>query len=178
MNRSMPYGYSVLRKIIHWFMAAAIIGMLFIGLISTASIDALRLELLDWHRSLGALLLMIAVARIVLNFIQPADPNSSLTPYEHYISGSVHLMLYFLMIAMPLLGWAMMSAGSYPVSVFGGVMLPDIVPASGPLHSVLRRFHTVGAVLFVGLISIHFGAAMFHALIRDDGTLKRMLPWP
>jgi cytochrome b561 len=40
-----------------------------------------------------------------------------------------HYALYALLIGLPLLGWGMLSAASYPVVVlFGGVHLPAILP--------------------------------------------------
>ena len=35
-------------------------------------------------------------------------------------------VLYALMIGMPLIGWGMLSAASYPVVLFGGVHLPPV----------------------------------------------------
>jgi cytochrome b561 len=46
-----------------------------------------------------------------------------------------HYALYALMIGMPLLGWAMLSAAAYPVVVFRGLSLPAILPQSDSLHT-------------------------------------------
>ena len=45
------------------------------------------------------------------------------------------------MIGMPLLGWGMLSAASYPVVLFGGVRLPAILPQSDGLHTLLWNAH-------------------------------------
>ena len=45
-----------------------------------------------------------------------------------------HYALYAAMIAMPLLGWGMLSAAPYPVVLFGSVHLPPILPQSESLQ--------------------------------------------
>jgi cytochrome b561 len=85
-----------------------------------------------------------------------------------------HALLYALMIAMPLIGWGMLSAGGYPVVLFGSFHLPAILPHDDELHAILRTSHTVLAYLFFATILLHFAAALFHGLIREDGVLQSM----
>jgi len=75
---------------------------------------------------------------------------------------------------MPLLGWAMLSAASYPVVVFGGLHLPAIVPASDSLHTLLWGLHYSLAFVFFALILLHLSAALFHAWVRRDGVFEAM----
>ena len=48
-----------------------------------------------------------------------------------------HYALYALMIAMPLIGWAMLSAAEYPVVIWPGIWLPQILPLDPSLHTLL-----------------------------------------
>ena len=89
-----------------------------------------------------------------------------------------HYALYFLMIAMPLIGWAMLSAADYPVVLYGGVRLPAILPQSDSLHTLLWDAHFYLAFLFFALILMHLAAALFHALVRKDGVFEAMAPAP
>ena len=82
------------------------------------------------------------------------------------------------MIAMPLIGWGMLSAAAYPVVVFGGMYLPAILPQSDSLHSLLWDAHFYLAFAFFALILLHLAAALFHALIRRDGVFTTMAPAP
>ncbi|MGH6797877.1 MAG: cytochrome b [Roseiarcus sp.] len=84
--------------------------------------------------------------------------------------------LYALMIAMPLIGWAMLSAADYPVTLWPSVWLPRIVPQSASLHTLLWNAHFYLAFLFFALILMHLAAALFHALIRRDGVFVSMGP--
>lgn len=89
-----------------------------------------------------------------------------------------HYALYILMIAMPLIGWAMLSAAAYPIVLYGGVRLPAILPQSDSLHTLLWSAHFFLAFLFFALILMHFAAALFHALVRRDGAFETIAPVP
>ena len=87
-----------------------------------------------------------------------------------------HYALYALMIAMPLIGWAMLSSAAYPIVLFGGVRLPAILPQSDSLHALLWDAHFYLAFVFFALILMHVAAALFHAFIRRDGVFNAMAP--
>jgi cytochrome b561 len=81
-----------------------------------------------------------------------------------------------LMIAMPLLGWGMLSAAAYPVVLFGSVHLPPILPVSASLHTLLWHAHYYLAFAFFAIILMHVAAILFHKLIRRDGVFETMAP--
>ena len=89
-----------------------------------------------------------------------------------------HYALYVLMIGLPLIGWAMLSAAAYPVEVYGGVRLPAILPQSDSLHALLWGAHFYLAFVFFALILMHLAAALYHALVRRDGVFQTMAPLP
>ena len=73
--------------------------------------------------------------------------------------------------------WAMLSAGSYPIVMFGQVHLPPILPASPFLYATLRETHTILAYMLFMAFLAHLGAILFHTLVLRDGLLNRMAPW-
>lgn len=83
-----------------------------------------------------------------------------------------------LMFAQPLVGWGMLSAGHYPIVMFGPVHLPPILPANPTLYAVLRQSHTVLAYLLFATFLAHLSAVLFHTLIVRDRLLDRMALWP
>jgi len=80
------------------------------------------------------------------------------------------------MLALPLVGWAILSAARYPVILAGPVVLPPILPQDTMLYAVLRRLHTVLAYGLFGVVLAHLGAALLHALIRRDEVVASMAP--
>ena len=87
----------------------------------------------------------------------------------------VHLALYALMIVMPLLGWALLSAAGKPIPFFG-LELPAMIAENKETGKWLKEIHqTIGTVGYY-LIGIHAVAALFHHYVVKDNTLVRMLP--
>ena len=86
-----------------------------------------------------------------------------------------HWLLYGLMLALPLVGWAMLSAGGYPVMLGASLRVPPIFPASPAAFAMLRHLHGGLAMLLFLTFLAHMAAALYHGLIRRDGVLSGML---
>jgi cytochrome b561 len=158
-------------------MAACILAMLFIGVGMVSTIMPKYLPLVSIHKSLGIAILILALARLVvrLRYGAPSLPASMPEPMKLAAHLS-HYAFYILMIGMPLIGWAMLSADDYPVVVFANVRLPAILPQSDRLHTLLWDAHFCLAFAFFALILLHVAAALFHALVRRDGVFEAMAP--
>ncbi len=67
------------------------------------------------HKSLGILVLLLTVIRIAVRSRTPAPAIVPAPPaWQHAIASLTHLILYAALLAMPLLGWLMTSAGRPP----------------------------------------------------------------
>jgi len=174
MNRN-PLDFHIALRVLHWLMAAMVLTMLFIGVGMVSTAGPLYPALLALHRPIGTAILLLVVIRLPLRLATgaPALPGN-LPPMQKRIAAASHVLLYGSMIAMPLIGWAMLSAGGYPVLVFKGLALPPILPHDLQLYAVLRSAHAVVAMLFFLLVLVHLAAALMHGLIRRDGVLRSM----
>lgn len=172
-----PAQFVFLSRILHWLMAALLLAMLFIGVSMVASLGDYH-WLLGLHRPLGILILILAVTRLVtrLTTQTPALPPS-MSQSERLMVKMSERLLYALFIVLPLVGWSMLSAGHFPIVMFGSVHLPPILPAKPELYATLRETHTILAYLLFLAFLAHFGAVLFHTLILRDGILSRMVPW-
>ena len=88
-----------------------------------------------------------------------------------------HWLLYGLMLALPLVGWGMLSAAGYPIVLFGSLHLPPILPHSDSLYAFLRPLHTAFALALFATFLAHLGAALTHALVFRDGVFQSMASW-
>ncbi len=161
-------------RLLHWTMAAMILAMLFIGIGMVSSVGRYG-ELVAIHRPLGAAILVLAAIRLLYRLIVPPPPLPAAMPA--YLSLPAHLShyaLYALMFAVPLVGWAMLSAGGYPVVLYGSLRLPHILPHDLSLFATLRTTHTVLALLLFATFLAHLGAALLHALVFRDGVFESM----
>ncbi len=167
------------QRLVHWVMAAGIVAMLFIGVGMLSTVAPTYVPLVSTHKTLGIALFALVFVRLVLRLVLGAPPlPASLPPVMRRGAVVSHWALYGLMIVMPLLGWAMLSAADYPVVLFGDVRLPRIVPQSDSLHTLLWGAHRWLAFAFFALILLHVAAALFHALVRRDGVFEAMSPMP
>jgi cytochrome b561 len=158
-------------------MATCLLAMLFIGVSMVASLGDYH-TLVAIHRPLGILILLLAVLRLTTRLLTrlPEFPPA-MSQQERFVAMASERLLYTLFIALPLVGWAMLSAGHYPIVMFGAVHLPPILPARPELYATLRETHTILAYLLFLTFLAHMGAVLFHTLILRDGLLERMVPW-
>jgi cytochrome b561 len=166
--------FPISMRILHWLMAAMVLGMLFIGVTMVASLANYH-WLISIHRPLGILVLIVAVIRFVnrkRSTLPPFPPTMS--AMERRVAHASEMLLYSLMFVLPLIGWGMLSAGSYPIVMVGPLHLPPILPANPMLYSLLRRTHTILAYLLFGVFLAHLTGVLFHTLVLRDRLLKRM----
>ena len=78
------------------------------------------------------------------------------------------------MFAVPLVGWAMLSAAGYPIQLVGGFHLPPILPHDGALRRPLAVAHLFSPSRCSAL-SCPSGAALTHALVFKDGVFRSMV---
>jgi superoxide oxidase len=131
--------------------------------------------LIATHKSCGMLVLMLVVVRIGVAARNAAPPIVPAPPgWQMLAARLVHLTLYAAMIAMPLLGWTMTSAGAHPIPFFG-LTIPPIIGPDKDLSKTLTGIHEfIGNALYY-IIAIHAAGALVHHYLLKDNTLVRML---
>ncbi|WBO24062.1 cytochrome b [Sphingomonas abietis] len=170
-----PNRFALPARILHWLMAALILAMLLIGAGMISTTTDRYPELLAWHRPIGLAILILALVRLAVRLTHRAPPlPADLPAIQVAAAKGSHYLLYTLMIAMPLIGWAMQSAGGYPIILWKGFTLFPILPHDIVVYGWLRFTHGLLAYAFFLLILGHLGAALFHGLIRRDGVFSSM----
>ena len=168
--------FSLPARVLHWAMAVLILAMLFIGVGMVATVSGKHQWLLAIHKPLGIAILLLAIVRLVVRLRNPPPPLPGDLPALQKLAAHLsHWLLYALMIAMPLIGWAMLSAGGYPVMLSHSLRLPAILPENALIFAWLRTTHGVLAYLLFLTFLAHMGAALYHGLIRRDGVLRSMV---
>jgi cytochrome b561 len=171
--------FTILQRLLHWLMAACILAMLFIGVGMVSTVMPKYVPLLATHKTLGIAILVLALIRLGVRARYGAPPLPADLPKLMKVGAYLsHYALYALMIGMPLIGWAMMSAGAYPIVLYGNLRLPAILPQSDTLHTLLWNAHFYLAFAFFALVLLHLAAALFHALVRRDRVFESMAPLP
>ncbi len=167
--------YNAAARMLHWIIAALIVANLASGLLHDA-LDGV-VSVMPVHKAMGLTVLVLSMLRLMLRLTwrAPAYP-ASMSRAEIGLAHAVHAVLYLFMIAMPVSGWIMSSAGKYPLTWFGLFDWPKLAVAKGStLYEVGHGFHGTGGWLLLALVAGHVGAALRHHFMLRDGVLRRML---
>lgn len=180
--------YGTVAMTLHWLIAAALITNLCIGLymVDLPRADPSKFELIALHKSIGLTVLALSVLRLAWRLVNPVPPPPpGLAPWFRFAGRGMHFLLYFLMVAIPLAGWLMVSVSSqgHPTPVFGlfgwpsAPILSDFSRSAGhPYHEAFETAHVWLAWSAIVLIPLHVLAALYHQFVRRDDVLMRMLP--
>lgn len=175
---SRPSRYDNASILLHWLMVlllAAVYACIELREQFPRGSDA-REALKLWHFMLGLSILALVGVRAVVRLNGPTVPITPMPPaWQRRIAGPMHGLLYALMIAMPILGWLILSAEGKPVPWFG-LELPALVGTDQALAMLIEQLHETLGKAGYWLIGLHAAAALLHHYVRRDDTLRRMLP--
>lgn len=173
--------YDRVAMALHWVIALTIIALLVFGTLMTIEGFPNRFVLYQWHKSFGIVILFLSVFRLIWRLTHRPPPlPDDMKAYEKAGAKLTHIGFYVLMIGMPLLGWAMVSASRFPIptELFYLIPWPDMpgVPESDAVEGRLKLLHEIGGKLMIALLVLHVGAALKHHFVNKDGVLARMVP--
>jgi len=132
----------------------------------------------DWHKSVGLVLLGLALARLAWRKLTPLpDWAPTLTADERTISHWNETLLYGCMILLPISGYLFVMAGDYGIKLFGGPALPNPIGKQESLAVFARVLHITVAYATVVIVAWHVGLGLQQHLFRCDRFLHRMLPF-
>ncbi len=170
--------YGVVAITLHWLVAAAVVGMFALGfwMVDLTYYHAWYKQAPDIHRSVGVLLFMVMVLRLLwrLGNSRPAAlPGHQ--PWEVVSAHLVHGLLYVLLFVAMISGYLITTADGSAISVFGWFEVPSVTGRIKGLEDTAGLVHYWTTWTIVGLVVIHAAGALKHHLIDRDETLRRML---
>jgi len=176
--RNTAHRYGIIAQLVHWLVVALLAAQFPLGMTaSSLPISPTRLALLAWHKSIGFLILGVIILRLGWRLYSPPPPLPATVPVlQQYAARVSHGLMYVILLAMPLVGWASSSAANLTVSVFGWFVLPNLTAPDKELAQWLISTHVVMAWLLLSIIVLHVTAALWHHFVIRDDVLKRMLP--
>lgn len=169
---------------LHWLIALAVILQLAVGftMVHEADVtDQTRFVMFQWHKTIGILVLLLTLARIVWRLINRPPAKAPMLWIEKVTADLVSFLFYVLMLAVPLTGWLLVSVSSarIPTLLFliPGLVWPNLPVASdAALAENVGNVHAVLAYSFVFLLFLHIGGALKHSIIDRVPEISRMLP--
>lgn len=160
---------------LHWLLAALVIGGLVMGgqvLAKTANTDPAKLFSLKMHMSIGIVILVLMLLRLVIRFATKKPPHADIgNDLLNTGARLAHYLLYAVVIAMSASGLAIANAAGLPAIVFGGS--GEALPAD--FNDIAPRVaHGVLALVLKLVIAGHVLASLYHQFVRKDSLFSRM----
>ena len=176
--------YDPFSQALHWLTAVAvtiafILGPGGFGRLMRQGIDPATRSDIVWHESLGLLVLVLTLTRLVWIALRPRAQRHALPPWMERSSKIVHVVLWILLLALPLTALLSLGSEGHPLTVLGGLRI-DRMPLIA--NSGIGNLADWGDVhgwlgdILIWLAGFHAIAALYHHFVRKDGVLRAMLP--
>ncbi len=182
--------YSTVAIILHWLIAALLVWVVLLGWEASDLQGSAKVAPLQLHKPLGITILLLTLFRLGWRLThRPPAISPHLKPWERRLASVAHWGFYVILLALPLTGWAMVSASKlitvFPIDMFGLFNWPALsfltsLPADQmkATHEALENAHHLMAKLIVyGLVPLHVLGALKHQFIDKDNEMARMIPF-
>ena len=167
--------YHPLLITLHWLLAIMIILGLIMGgnvLAETPNSDSEKLFYLKMHMSMGMIILILMIVRLIVRFFTAKPPHADIdNELVNKLGSMAHYLFYLIVILMAGSGLAIAGMAGLPDIVFGGSGTP--LPTNFDEYPP-RIAHGILSFVLTLLIAGHVLAFLYHQFIRKDGLFSRM----
>jgi cytochrome b561 len=182
-------GYGGGARFFHWLFVALLLAQVPAGIamvvpavsgdfenlpgVEQSTIDALYV----FHKGMGAVLLVVVLARVLWRLTHRAPPMPAEMPeLERRLAGWTHAGLYGLMVLSAVSGYVHVIGLGFPIELLNKLGVPPLLPKMEGIAVASSFIHRFTNYLLIGLAGVHVAEVMRHHWVLQDGTLGRM--WP
>lgn len=176
--RNTRANYGLVTIVTHWLVALAVFGLFGLGfwMVELSYYDDWYRQAPDIHRSVGILLMMVMLFRVVWRAVNVTpDPLSGHSRWEVRSAHAAHLLLYVLIFVAMISGYLISTADGSSISVFDWFEVPSVTGQIKGMEDTAGTVHYWSTWAIVGLAAVHSAGALKHHLLDRDRTLRRML---
>ncbi|BAK78788.1 cytochrome B561 [Pseudogulbenkiania sp. NH8B] len=176
MLKNSQHSYGWLARALHWLSALAIIAAL--AFIEFKDVfpkgTPLRDAMKFGHFQAGLIVLLLVLPRLLWR-LGNRVPEITPAPHRHsaVLAKLAHWVLYALMLALPLLGIAIVQGSGHELAFFGQPLPVLFTLDRATAHDLKEVHETLGNVL-LWLVIGHAAAAVWHHRFVKDNTLTRL----
>lgn len=177
MLKNSQSRYGVVSISLHWLVAVTVLGLFGVGfwMVDLSYYSQWYRLAPHWHKSIGILLFLIMLIRLLWRFISPPPaPLSQHSRWERGAAKAVQLIMYLAVFVLAISGYLISTEDGRAIEVFDWFA----VPAMGALFSrqadIAGVVHEYTAYVLIALAVLHATAALKHHFIDKDATLRRM----
>ncbi len=176
MLRNTANSYGWVSIIAHWLSAFVVIGLFGLGywMVDLDYYSSWYKTGPDIHRSIGILLAILIVARIVWKIVN-TNPKPIGSTLEKKAAHAVHGLLYLILLVIFTSGYLISTADGRGIDVFNWFTVPSMGEFIKNQEDLAGEVHEILAYTLMGLVGLHALAALFHHFVHKDKTLSRMV---
>jgi cytochrome b561 len=169
--------YNLYLRILHWLMAFLIISLTAIGYgmkAFTETTSPLRADLYDLHKSIGLIVVLLIINRMVVRLITKSPSyDLSISKINILLAKLLHISMYVLMVCVAFSGFIMSYLGKWDL-LFFGYKLSKFFEQNTDLASFAHEFHVILPYVLLGCVVIHILATIKHIFIDKDDIFQRI----
>jgi len=174
--------YSNAAVAFHWITAALVLTQVIIGFAFGEFMEKgpARAEVFAWHKTLGALILVLALIRLAYRLKNRPPPFPPDLPRWRRIAAVwSHRAFYFLLVVLPLTGLIAVSGRSPDgtTQLVGGIVIPIIPGIGKETGANSGDLHVVLVYTTIALLALHVAAAISQQFFEHDRAARRMPPF-
>lgn len=176
MNSPQTYGWVTV--ILHWVVAAGIIGLFALGywMVGLTYYDPWYKTGPDVHRSVGILLFVTMLVRVAWRLLTPSPAAvSGHRRWEVLAAHLAHGLLYLLVFVAMISGYLISTADGTAIHVFGWFKVPSLTGRIQGMEDIAGVVHYWSTWTLIVLAALHALAGLKHHFVDRDPTLTRML---
>lgn len=165
---------------IHWITAILVIMQVYIGFtfhdLPRGSEE--RDFVFAWHKTWGALILLLALVRLAVRLVNPPPPFPADYPkWKRAAAVWSHRLFYVMLIGLPLTGLAAVSgrAADGWVALQLGMRIPAIPGI--PKENDFGEVHELLVWVTLTLVAVHVAAALYNQFVDRGPVANRMWPF-
>jgi cytochrome b561 len=171
-----PTGYGTFAKILHWLVAAILVGQFALGWLMPKVRRGMEPGLsMRVHISIGIVVLALIAVRLVWRVTHPVPLEPDLPRWQRNAASAVHGLLYLLVFVTTFTGWFYASARGWSLTFFGLFPLPALVAQGSPTGRAVGGIHETIVWVLLAVVALHVLAALVHAFVYRDRVMQRML---
>ena len=178
MWRNTESGYGLATRLLHWSVAALILGLVWLGwyMVDLTYYDPWYNRSLAWHKALGMVALALGAVKVGWMFhSRPPAYAATLKRWERAAATAVHHLFYAMMLLIPITGYLVSTSQGEGIDLWGVLTVPAVVVAGEEVRDLMIEMHFWCGYGTGVLALAHAAAAVKHQFLDRDGTLRRML---
>jgi cytochrome b561 len=174
--------YSNVAVTFHWVIVVLVLTQVVIGFTFAELLPPgpERAQLFTWHKTIGATILLLTLARLAYRLKNPPPPFPPELPHwRRIVAVWNHRLFYLMLILLPLTGLIAVSGGakSWFTPLIGGIPLPVIPGISDETGDTSGDVHVILVLTTIALLLLHVSAAIYQQFFEHDRTAGRMPPF-